>query len=81
MKKLKNIILWCMVSLVCCSTTVFASSGEEFSVPEPTISDYLTVIGVWVASMAVGMIGYYFYSKYKRKKRRSDSVKKSKSKD
>lgn len=81
MKKVKDVILWCMIFLLCCPITVFASSGEELSVPEPTVSDYLMVIGVWVASMAVGMIGYYLYNKYKCKKRRSDSVKKSRSKD
>ena len=77
---MKKIFGWFgSLSLVlCCALPVFASSTEsEFTVPEATAQDYLFVLGVWMGSMALAMVVYYFYLKWKRKKRSGGRVDKT----
>ncbi len=69
---MKKIFGWLssLLLLLSCALPVYASSSEgEFTVPEATAQDYLFVLGVWMGSMALAMVVYYFYLKWKRKKR------------
>ena len=67
-----------LLLLLCVSLPVYASSTEsEFTVPEATAQDYLFVLGVWMGSMALAMVVYYFYLKWKRKKRSGGGVDKT----
>ena len=85
LKKIRKISVFLLVFMllagICCAG-VFASGEEANYTPQPTLMDYLTVIGVWLGSMAVGMIGYYLYAKNKRRKSKENGgIKKSRSKD